>query len=966
MKTLSLLILVLCASHLHAQYSVQQDWVWQYAAGLAPGDDGATAIAFDNQTGDVFVTGYLSSPEHGQDYYTARYNHSGQEIWSAIYNGPADGNDRAISIAIDLYSNVYVTGSSLGLDGTLDYATVKYDLNGEEKWVVRYAGPNNSIEEPAELAVDKKGNVVVIGTTRSLPGAIDSKYLTIKYNSSGMQIWSAKHEVDGSVARNLKIDVSGNIYVTGNFATIKYNENGIVQWTITNIASAPIASLASSAIAVDISKNVYLTGWSTNLNGRIDYVTLKYDSSGTQQWLVEYDGPGHDDDVPSALAVDDSGNVYVAGYSIGSGTAFDYATVKYDRLGNQRWVARYNGPGNGHDRAAAIEIDSSGNILVSGSSVGDAETGRSYDIATVKYNATGQQLWVARYDGVLHGVDQVNSLAIGREGKTYVAGKTEGASRTTYEVITTFDFVIMGYNQSGTQEWIHPKNGPASFDRASALAHDGFGNFYISGLSQRSGARDDFAMIKLNDAGGQLWVARYDGSLNFFDQPVPLAVDQNGNSYITGTVDGNKTATIKYDTHGVQQWATQFSRLADYYQAVAISSDTRGNVYLSGHSFASNAHWNYTTVKYNSAGVEEWVAVFDGSGNYHDYVSGLAVDKKGNVYVTGTTYTFNPEARYFSTIKYNTNGTEEWVATYKFTLASVSRASAIALDDSGNVYITGSNFTGNTGTDFITIKYNNAGEEQWIAQYNSNGQDFDDPTGLAVDNDQNVYVTGISFPQGYSTVKYDSFGNEQWVAKFELKKIFRDVPSTKLALDMHGNAYVTGLLDANVIDGTLDNFVTIKYDPAGEKQWEVRFNKPGYSNDHANGIVVNNDGSIIVSGWSEGNGWSVYTVVKYTQSPVSVEEDESSSPHIFHLAQNYPNPFNPSTTIRYALARTSRVTLKIFNLSGQEVATLVDEIKSQGAHEVQWEAPDLPCGMYFCRLQAGNEFVQARKLLLLK
>jgi len=87
------------------------------------------------------------------------------------------------------------------------------------------------------------------------------------------------------------------------------------------------------------------------------------------------------------LAVDNSGNVYVTGLSTGSGTYFDYATIKYDSLGNQLWVTRYDGPGNHMDGARSIAVDNAGNVYVTGES--DASITNS-DYATIKYGPDGQ------------------------------------------------------------------------------------------------------------------------------------------------------------------------------------------------------------------------------------------------------------------------------------------------------------------------------------------------------------------------------------------------------------------------------------------------------------------------------------------------------------------------------------------------------------------------------------------------
>jgi len=98
---------------------------------------------------------------------------------------------------------------------------------------------------------------------------------------------------------------------------------------------------------------------------------------------------------------------------------------------------------------------------------------------------------------------------------------------------------------------------------------------------------------------------------------------------------------------------------------------------------------------------------------------------------------------------------------------------------------------------------------------------------------------------------------------------------------------------------------------------------------------------------------------------VGVEENLSVYPTEYALSQNYPNPFNPSTTIKYSVPELSFVTIKFYDVLGSEVATLVNEEKPVGTYEVNWNATNLPSGVYFYRLQAGD-FVQTRKMILLK
>ena len=88
-------------------------------------------------------------------------------------------------------------------------------------------------------------------------------------------------------------------------------------------------------------------------------------------------------------------------------------------------------------------------------------------------------------------------------------------------------------------------------------------------------------------------------------------------------------------------------------------------------------------------------------------------------------------------------------------------------------------------------------------------------------------------------------------------------------------------------------------------------------------------------------------------------------PLSFELYQNFPNPFNPATVMRYQLPVTSYVELKVYNVLGQKVATLVNEVKQPGNHEVMWDANGMSSGVYFSRFTAGR-FVETKKLILLR
>jgi hypothetical protein len=308
------------------------------------------------------------------------------------------------------------------------------------------------------------------------------------------------------------------------------------------------------SIAVDGQGNVYVTGKSYGSGTGYDYATIKYNSLGVQQWVQRYDGPGNYYDMAYAIAVDGLGNVYVTGYSWGSGTAYDYATIKYNSAGVQQWVQRYDGPGNDYDCAYAIALDGAENVYVTGYSIG---SGISSDYATIKYDSAGVQQWVQRYDGPGndYGYDYAYAIAVDGQGNVYVTGTSPDSG--TYK-----DYATIKYNSNGVQQWVARYNGPGNdWDEAYAIAVDGAGNVYVIGYSIGSGTTEDYATIKYNSNGVQQWVQRYNGPGNSYDVARSLAVDGQENVYVTGYSIGSGTsedyATIKYvQTPGIEEIAS--------------------------------------------------------------------------------------------------------------------------------------------------------------------------------------------------------------------------------------------------------------------------------------------------------------------------------------------------------------------------------------------------------------------------
>jgi beta-propeller repeat-containing protein len=278
-------------------------------------------------------------------------------------------------------------------------------------------------------------------------------------------------------------------------------------------------------------------------------------------------------------------------------------------------------------------------------------------------------------------------------------------------------------------------------------------------------------------------------------------VDDLGDVYVTG-VDGVGWVTIKYNLAGEEEWISYHAQGAP--TAHGIGVDNAGNAYVTGGDS------DYLTIKYDSSGQEQWVGRYNGPGNADDQATAIAIDGSGNVYVTGSSDL--PGAYYdYATVKYNSAGQEQWVSTYGEP-GGLGGATAIALDDSSNAYVTGQISHPGMYSDYGTIKYNSAGQQQWVARYNGPPENaVDVATAIVVDGSGNIYVTGRSqrtsffSDYDYVTIKYNSAGQEQWLARYDGLGNAND-EAVAIAIGGPGNVYVTGRSGVFSYD-----YTTVKY-----------------------------------------------------------------------------------------------------------------------------------------------------------
>ncbi len=718
---------------------------WIATLGGSSSDYGL-GIAVDS-SGNVYVAGYTTSQGAGNgDVLITKYNTSGTIQWQRSLGGAS--SDAGYGIAVDGSGNVYVTGytGSQGAGGS-DALITKYSTSGAIQWQRSLGGSGGDYGR--DIAVDSSGNVYVTGYTLS-QGAGSSDALITKYNTSGTIQW--QRSLGGSdfdYGYGIAVDSSGNVYVAGitlsqgaggsDALITKYDTSGTIQWQ-RSLGGA--GSETGYGIAVDSSGNVYIVGRTNSQGaGGDDVLIAKYNTSGTIQWQRSLGGVGSDEGL--GIAVDSSGNVYIVGRTNSQGAGGDDVLIA-KLPGDGTLTGSY---GNFVYAAttltdAARTLTAATSTLTSATRTLTSATSTLTDAATTLTSTTTSipvAYWIATLGGA--GSDLGTGIAVDASGNVYVTGYTasQGAGSN--------DALITKYNTSGTIQWQRSLGG-AGGEAGNGIAVDSSGNVYVTGSTASQGAGvDDVIITKYNTSGTIQWQRSLGGATG--DYGYGIAVDSSGNVYIAGHTasqgaGGNDVLIAKYDTSGAIQWQRSLGKgTGDTGYGIAV--DASGNVYVTGYTDPSTAgNYDVLIAKYNTSGTIQWQRRL-GNSTSTEFGRGIAVDSSGNVYVTGDVISTDGTNREALITKYNTSGTIQWQRSLGG--ATGDYGYGIAVDSSGNVYIAGYTASqGAGGNDVLIAKYNTSGTIQW--QRSLGGSGTDRGQAIAVDSSGNVYVTGYTASQG--------------------------------------------------------------------------------------------------------------------------------------------------------------------------------------------------------------------------
>jgi hypothetical protein len=455
----------------------------------------------------------------------------------------------------------------------------------------------------------------------------------------------------------VKVDDSGNLLLS--FATGKMKESRAVAWQEIDEKRVPVDVAYRLLGEQEIRFNVgsYNRRYPLVIDPVLNWSTFLGSSS---------------DDWGYAMAVDTSGNVYVGGQSNATWGSpvrpfagnYDTFVAKLNGSGALQWNTFLGSPST--DYGFAIAVDTSGNVYVAGYSAATwGSPIRSFagsdDAFAAKLNNNGALQWNTFLGGSDY--DRSYGIAVDTSGNVYVAGYS--AATWGWPIINPYagngDGFVAKLNGSGDLQWNTFLGGGSTEDGDNAIAVDTSGNIYVAGYSAATwgspvrafGGNCDTFVAKLNGSGALQWNTFLGGSS--YDYGNAIAVDVSGNVYVTGYSNATWGSPVrlfagtsdafaaKLNGSGALQWSTFLgSSSTDYGNAIAV--DSSGNVYVAGYSAAT---WGSPVrtfaggsdafvAKLNGSGAVQWNTFLGGSSS--DSGSGVAVDTRRNAFVAGQSW----------------------------------------------------------------------------------------------------------------------------------------------------------------------------------------------------------------------------------------------------------------------------------------------------------------------------------------
>ncbi len=786
--------------------------LWQVPFGSGTLNEQISAMVIDS-AGDIIVTGTVLNASD-RDIVTIKYKGSdGSILWKGVYQGTGDGSghDYSTSVVVDGSNNVYVAGYSL-VSRKFDYLVLKYAKDNSS---TVNATPVVTHYNNATVRQDHKANSIAVGTdgfvvTGESSNGTNLDCLTVKFDLAGNFLWEQR------------------------------------------ISSAYNKSDSGKFVKIDSLNNVIVAGYVYNVTDT-DMFTIKYNASGVKVWDAIYDSGYRDE--PSALAVDPDNDVYVAGFTHGH-----RYTVKYSGIVKAPtqviWSHTMESGGDTSDVPTGIVVDKPTDaVFVTGYSQTDGGTLADYDVLTTKYNkTTGHLLWQKSswgafntdlppvpvvLDGQPVGVG-ISSTYVSVSGWTIRPLETGSAVSTSLLRTTTINDPTKNWTASLAGKYVKVTSGSNAGQKRAVSANSETVLTVDPAFSNPVSTGDTFFLFDPSDY--DFFVMNYDKG----DLDPPTNLQAKTMPVLDGTIVIGVKLQLTWEDNSPNATGFKIERCKgksciDFAPLVTVN---RPYTYSPGGLVLYDDLSTMDPETYYSYRVKAYL----GAGDSYPSNSSHALTH----YVA-----YLPPAY---TVLYNNTVTNK-----------TDQATAIAVGPDNNPIVTGSTFSLDGGSDYLTMKRSKVDLAPiWTQRYTSSYIQGDFPTCIAVDNNGQALVSGYSYQPGgingsdsYAlfTIKYlfspdpppeeDVARIWQWSKPYHgLAGVDDRATAVAASTDNQNNVVVVGHgLSATFAQNGHENIYVLKYLANGTLDWSATYAQAG--DDAPTAATFDPDGNIIVVGYSE-------------------------------------------------------------------------------------------------------------------
>lgn len=421
-----------------------------------------------------------------------------------------------------------------------------------------------------------------------------------------------------------------------------------------------------------------------------------------REWVKRYNGPGNRFDIAATMKLDQQQNVIVYGNTASAISLSDIIAVKYSSSGNLLWQVLFNGYGNSLDECKDALVDSGGNSYITGFT---GDTNQVIKIVTIKISSSGSILWSQVFLPPAYNQGMGLSIAKDNSGNIYTCGTVRRQNGSNI-------IAVIKYSHGGELlDSVFFSKTSSSSEVPVSVCIDNTGYVYILASSNAISGQNDILLLKYNSSLNLIWQNTFSGSAVGNDMPVQM-ITSFDNKLVIAAAMYNLPGGLDY---GIYRFDTNAALIMQYvYNGTgsnqdipyAITCDTANNIFVTGISRNADTlgSEDFYTMKIDPTALLLWGKLFNGNGRGFDYGTSISVDRRGNVFVGGTTDKHDFHQQY-ALLKYSSTGDLFWLEEYSKIENSEDFVYTTIADNYNNVFVTGISFDSTSDYDIATIKY---------------------------------------------------------------------------------------------------------------------------------------------------------------------------------------------------------------------------------------------------------------------